>query len=132
MIRLKRISDDVALDLVRRDRPQKEGAATYHYEFSRGVFCYPEFETPPSGWLDYIVNLEGFLLIGIDHAFLSKKSKTVRFAGGLHMSQGVITKVSDDCGHYLPTEDNAHLFIGTMKENLNFLPPIDFCSYLNC
>lgn len=53
-------------------------------------------------WLDFVINLEGDLIIGHGHYKISNKAKQLIFAGKLKIKDGKIININGESGHYIP------------------------------
>ena len=63
---------------------------------------------------DFIINIDGDLIIGKNHTKLSNKSKYVLFAGEIKLKDGKIYYINNNSGHYQPN------LLETMKFILYF------------
>ena len=66
---------------------------------------YDKFSDVPNDKIfDFVINLDGDILIGRGHYKLNKKQKLLYFAGRLKIRNGKIIYIDNDSGHYIPTK----------------------------
>ena len=65
---------------------------------------------------DFIINLDGELLIGTGHYKLNKKKKVLYFAGRLKIVDGLISYIDNDSGHFIPTYKQTNKIYNVLKK----------------
>lgn len=55
--------------------------------------------------VDFVITKNGELILGDGHHFMSNRAKSVIAAGELEIEKGVLKRVSNQSGHYQPSED---------------------------
>lgn len=105
----------VAISL-KSDHPPREGKAVLGYRLSDGKIQFAnmdevramKFTTRRYLHVDFVVDLEGNLVIGYEHCFLSGGASHVLAAGGMTLEEnGRVALVSNFSGHYKPTEEES-------------------------
>lgn len=69
----------------------------------------------PTGEFDFIVKVDGGVLLGRKHSFLSSGTE-VQASGTLKLRNGKIVNVTNASGHYMPTVNEAGNFLRILKE----------------
>ena len=85
------------------------GSQRIFYESSDSVIL-----TDIPGFVDFVVTLDGDLLLGKGHYKLNKKSTFLIMAGKLALVDGKIGYLDNDSGHYEPGIHQFHSFLDSI------------------
>lgn len=85
------------------------GSKRIFYESSDSVIL-----TDIPGFVDFVVTLDGDLLLGKGHYKLNKKSAFLIMAGKLALVNGKIGYLDNDSGHYEPGIHQFHSFLDSI------------------
>lgn len=108
-------SSQVAISL-KADHPPRESKAVLDYRLSGGKIQFVnmgelrtmKFATKRYLHVEFVVDLEGKLILGYEHYFLSGGASHVLAAGGMTLEEnGSVALVSNVSGHYKPTEKES-------------------------
>ena len=122
MLNIKDILIDTNPIVVKIPIPQV-GYKIYEYSITEDSILIED------GIMDFIITIDGDLLLGNGHFKLNKKQHYLLFAGKLGIENGKITYIDNDSGHYIPTVEESIKFlrcftklpyISNEKLNINF------------
>jgi len=90
-----------------KDKTPQEQGIVYNYKISNGKI---EFTSgmKNNGTFEYIIDQNGNLILGQKHFYMSGNSVTVKGAGELIMSNGKVTYINGNSGHYKPTPEEIN------------------------
>ena len=69
-----------------------------------------------NGVYDFIINKEGQLIIGDGHYHMSGQANSVIAAGQIDVSEGVLKGISNQSGHYQPSEEMLSKFLSYFED----------------
>ncbi len=83
------------------------GSKKFNYELQDGTVKIIDPEFKPNEIYDFVVTLDGELLIGKEHFKLAKKAGKIKAAGELKINElGKIIYLNNESGHYKPTKEH--------------------------
>ena len=83
------------------------GSKKFNYELKDNTVKILDQEFKPYELYDFVVTLEGELLIGKEHFKLAKKAGKIKAAGELKINElGKIIYLNNESGHYKPTKEH--------------------------
>jgi hypothetical protein len=92
---------------------------SYIGDFINGQFV-SKANSPTNGIFDFVVLTDGSVKIGNKHTFLSNGANTVKAAGEIEISNGIINKITNASGHYTPSVGDAMNYLRIFQElNIN-------------
>lgn len=104
MLNIKNILSDLPFIEVKIPLPQV-GYKNYEYSVTEDSILIED------GFMDFIINDDGYLLLGNGHYKLNKRRSTLIFAGKLGIENGKITYIDNDSGHYIPSMSESVIFL---------------------
>jgi len=109
MLNIKNILSDLPFIEVKIPLPQV-GYKNYEYSVTEDSILID------NGIMDFIINTDGYLLLGNGHYKLNKRKHTLIFAGKIGFENGKITYIDNDSGHYSPSHKDLDDIYNVMKK----------------
>jgi hypothetical protein len=105
MMNIKKISEFNNIEpLYIKEKLPQVGSKIYNYYIKENKIVIDK----ENEWLDFIINLNGDIIIGKGHYKISNKSDVVTYAGRLKILNGKIVDVDGDSGHYIPKKEQTN------------------------
>jgi RHS repeat-associated protein len=90
-----------------KDKTPQEQGIVYNYKINNGKIEFTN-GMKNNGTFEYIIDQNGNLILGQKHFYMSGNSVTVKGAGELIMSNGKVTYINGNSGHYKPTPEEIN------------------------
>lgn len=93
------------------------GGKKFNYELKDNSVKFLDEDFIPYELYDFVVSLDGELLIGRSHFKLAKKAGKIKAAGELKIDDnGKIIYINNESGHYKPTKEHLRDIYNLFKE----------------